>query len=187
MPIVDSESGTVPINTVEGKDYIKVFDPVLNLTRWHLWQTPSGDESGSNVMTLLVPEQLLGGEGGGEGAEGAEEGGWILSRDPSADVTSGGDSLLLPKLGSLFSGNTRLPTTVIAPPTSTSHSDKTGSQEPKTTTISEDQSQQPPITTTTATFWSTTAATSGALQLHVLYWTWLIPISTVLMLSLPPS
>ena len=51
VPILDNEDGTLEIKLKGGKQYVKVYDPLLNATRWQAWTLP--------LNTDLVP---LGGE-----------------------------------------------------------------------------------------------------------------------------
>jgi len=55
-PIGDNENGVLQIKTMDGEDYIKVYDPLLNTTMWRVWD-PLSSSSSSGGKSLLMPHR----------------------------------------------------------------------------------------------------------------------------------
>ena len=91
-PIVDNEEGTLEFKTNNGNNYIKVYDPALNATRWKLWNlpilSPGNSDTGGDMSSLLSQPA----DQASMGLQGAE-----------AQAVNDGPNLLLPKLGGLTS------------------------------------------------------------------------------------
>ena len=55
IPIADNEEGTLEFKSINGQEYVKVYDPLLNVTRWQAWEPPPAAAAAAAVQPSGTP------------------------------------------------------------------------------------------------------------------------------------